>query len=179
MPNLKKIAQVDNLVKILQQNPNFSLVKFEQTTHKSLESLRQQLKSAGSQFKVIKNSLFEKAINKLSQVNKIFFEFRKKNFPLRENSALLILKNDWNKGLNSFYNFIQKEKTISFKAAILEQKIYNQEKILAIAQLPGKNQLIASIIGRMRGPLTSLTYNLKFNPQKLIYILTEKSKQGG
>ncbi len=173
--NQKKSA-VQSFVEKLQKNSNFALIKFDKTTHQALETLRKSLKKEQSSFSVIKNTLFEKAINKLALKNKNLKELKKKFFPLKDTSALLSLGEDWNKGLSAFYQFTQKEKTLDFRFGILDDQNYDSLTLSQIAQLPGKDQLMAKIIGSMKSPMGKLIYSLKYNTNKFVYILSTKSK---
>ncbi len=173
----RKIDQVKSIINTLQKNPNFALVKFDNTNHQTLESLRKDLRKNGAQFTVVKNTLLEKAINKLSSFNKAYLEFAQKFFPLKDKTALLVFKNDWSEGLKIFYQFITKEKTLGFKFAFIDKQTYEEAEMIKIAQLPSRTQLIASIAAGMKNPVNSLIYDLKFNLNKLVYILQQKSKQ--
>lgn len=175
MVSNQKQSAVKSFIENLQKNSNFALIKFDKTTHQSLETLRRALKKEQSSFLVIKNTLFEKAINKLALQNKHIKELKKKFFPLKETSALLSLGTDWGKGLNAFYQFVQKEKTLSFKFGILDNQSYDEARLTQIAQLPGKDQLMAKIIGSMKSPMSKLVYALKYNTNKFVYILNQKA----
>lgn len=177
MVSKQKKTTLESFVNKLQKNSNFVLVKFDKTTHQSLEALRKELKKQASTFSVIKNTLFEKAVNKLSVQNKTFKELKKKFFPLKETSALLSLGMDWNKGLSAFYQFIQKEKTLDFKFGLLDNQTYDTATLLTIAQLPGKDILMGKIVGSMKSPMSKFIYALKYNTSRLVYVLSQKSKQ--
>lgn len=176
MVQQKKIVLVENLQDTLSENQNFALIKIDKTSHQTLENLRRELKKVGAQFKVTKNTFFEKAINKLETINKVFSELKKIFSPLKETSALLLLDKDWSKSLNSFYEFIKKEPTLSFKFGLLDGKPYKSDELLQIAQLPGKDQLVVNIVGSLKSPSNHLVFALKFNINKMVYILREKSK---
>lgn len=154
------------------------LVTFDKTTHQSLEILRKALKKERSSFGVIKNTLFEKAVNRLALKNKEIKEFKKRFFPLKGTTAILTLGDNWDKGLHAFYEFLKKDKTLNFKFGILDIQNYDAATILQIAQLPGRDALMAKIIGSMMSPTTKLVYAMKNNMQKLVYILHQKSKGG-
>src|SRR5688572_31121978 len=100
MANAAKRAQVDNLTGVLTQNPHFALIRYEKTTHQALESLRRELRKSGARLTIIKNALLEKAVNKLSQDKKELREFRQSVFPLKNNTALLTLGDDYVAGLS-------------------------------------------------------------------------------
>lgn len=177
MVNINKQSQVDLLSKSLTVSSNFILVKFDKTNHQTLEKLRRELRKNQAKISVIKNSLLEKAINKLSTTNKLFKDFRKKFLPLKENSAVLMLEGDWSRGLNAFFQFMKSEKSLSFKFGTLDQALYSEAEVNRIAQLPGKDQIIAKIIGSMKSPMNKTLYALKYNAIKLVNILSQKSKQ--
>ncbi len=177
MTSQKKKDQVQSLIKIFEESPNFVLAKFENPTHQTLESLRKDLKKSGSNFKIVKNTLLEKAVNRLASSNKLFEELQKKFFPLREKTALLVFKNDWSAGLKTFYEFSRKEKSLDFKLALIDQHAYGASEVLEIAKLPSRDQLLAKIVTLMKSPLVNLNYALKFNSKKLVFILATKAKQ--
>lgn len=175
MASQKKKISVNYLTETLQKNPNFVLIGYEKIPHTIFENLRKELKKTNAQFKVIKNALFQKTTNKLSKSTKIFTELKKKFYPLRENTALISLSKDYSDGLNLFLKLSKKEKNLSFKFGILDQQIYVNEDLNRIAELPGKDQLIANIIGSMKAPTSRLAHALKFNLTKLVYVLSQKS----
>lgn len=177
MPNTKKRELVDKLIDSLKNTQNFALVTFEKTNHQALESLRKRLKKENAQFKVIKNTLLEKAINKLANSNKLFFEFKKKFLPFRDLTALIILSTDWSPPLKTFYEFSQKEKSLSFKVGFIDKITYDEPGLSKLAKLPAKNELISSMLGNMKAPTTHFIYSLKYNVQKFVFILSQRSKK--
>jgi large subunit ribosomal protein L10 len=176
MSNTKKTSQIDELVQQLENQSNFALVKFEKTLHTTMEGLRRDLKQNDASLKVVKNTLLEKAIRRLTSKNKALNEVTK-NFPIKENSALLSLGQDWSKGLGAFHKFSDKEKTVSFKFGYLENKVYDGKNLTTIAQLPPKDQLVAKLIGTMKAPMAHLTNAMQFNMQKLVFVLNAQAKK--
>lgn len=176
MVSQDKKSQVDLLTNLLKEKTNFLLVKIDKTTHQSLEGLRKQLRKDGSSLQVIKNTLFQKAIN-LSNDKPLFKDLKKKFFPLREPSAIVTFDKDWSNGLKAIFDFIQKEKTLSFKMGLLDNILYSTDEMERIAKLPGRNELMAKIIGSLKSPMSKLVYSLKFNTNKFVYILNQKSKE--
>ncbi|KKP50353.1 MAG: 50S ribosomal protein L10 [Candidatus Roizmanbacteria bacterium GW2011_GWA2_33_33] len=175
MVNTSKKNQVDSIFQLIEKNPNLLLVKIGKTTHQSLETLRRELRKSDSKIKVIKNTLFEKAINKIALKDKLFTDFKKQFFPLKETTALVTLSNRWSDGLKALYLFSKKDSTLSFKLALLDKNIYDAEKSIQIAQLPSREELIGKIIGSMKSPMSKFVYALKYNTNKLVYILKQKS----
>ncbi len=92
MANQKKTDIVDKLLNKFSETSNFALIKFEKTSHANMEALRNDLKSKNASLNVVKNSMFEKAINKFTGNNKAFKQLRDSAFPIKEKSAIFILK---------------------------------------------------------------------------------------
>ena len=175
MVNEEKLTLVQKLQDLLSKNQNFALIKIDKTSHQTLENLRKQLKKNQSVFKVIKNSLFQKAINKLASGSTPFAHLKESFFPLRNTSALILFEKEWSNGLGTFFQFRTKESSLSFKFGLLDGKAYKSEELLHIAQLPSKNQLLANLIGSLKSPSSRLIYSMKFNLIKLLFVLKEKS----
>ncbi len=177
MTNQKKLSQLQLLIETLKAHGNFLLINFDKTTHKNLEKLRQELKASQATIKVIKNSLFEKAVNKMAVENKNLLEFKKKFFPLRGTTAIITFGEDWALGLNALAKFMKTEKTLAFKAATLDNENYDQIMVKRISELPGKNQLAAQIIASLKNPAQRFVGALKFNTAKFVYILNQQTKK--
>lgn len=177
MANTKKTSLVDSMISILEETSNFVLVKFHKTKHTTLEKLRRELKKNNASISVVKNTLFEKALNKLDSKDIDVEDLKKQALPLKDNSAFLALKGDWIKGLKAMYEFMKKEESITFKVGQIDKTVYDSATLVKLAQLPGKDQLIAKVIGSMKSPMARTTRALKFNMQKLVYVLSQKSQQ--
>lgn len=176
MANQKKQTIVDQLINQFGETSNFALVKFDKTSHTAMEGLRNELRKLNTSLNVIKNSMFEKAVNKQSNQNPVFKELRK-SFPIQEKSAILFLKDDVSAGLKAIFNFGKKDESFDFKIGIIDNVVYQGSDLKRIAQLPNKDQLIAKITGSMKSPMARTTRALTFNMQKLVYVLSQKSQQ--
>lgn len=178
MANTKKTDIVSDIAESLKSGANFALIKFEKTTHKTLEDLRKQLRKNDARVNVIKNTLFEKAINKLSEDEKTFTKIRNEQFPIKDKTALVVFKGDWIEGLKSYFDFSKKDEAFGFKFGRIDNTVYNDRELVQLAQLPGKDQLVAKLIGTMKNPMARTARALTFNAQKLVYVLSQKAKQG-
>ncbi len=177
MVHPKKKTQVDNLTSALKDNSNFLLAKIDKTSHQNLEALRRELRKNASSIKVIKNSYFEKAVNKLAQSDKSYLELKKNFLPLTSSTMIVFLDKSWDSGLKAFYEFTLKEKTLSFKLSHLDNNLYSDSDTEKIAKLPGRDQLVAKMLGSMMSPMSHFVYALKYNTNKLVYVLQAKAKE--
>jgi len=177
MANINKTQNVDTILTLLADSPNFVLFRHESTTHQALEELRRELKKTGSKVRIVKNTLFEKALQKKSQGDALFTEFVQEAFPLRQSTALITIGDDYAATLASFAKFAKSNKTISFRLGVLDNTVYLGENLQKIALLPSKEELIAKLIGGLKASPYKLTYAMKFNITKLTLTLKERAKQ--
>lgn len=173
MANLKKKQIVKSLTQALRENSNFVLLEHKKITHKQLEELRKSLADKGK-LKVIKNSLMEKAFNKVLPEIHHLVEIKKKFFPLKNQNAALFLKNDSFQLLKIIKDYQQKNFPLKFKFGFLENQIYDETELKKIATLPEKNILLAQLINRLKSPFGRLNYTLNYPLTKIIYILKNK-----
>lgn len=177
MVNLAKKTQVDSLSTQLADTPHFALIKYEKTPHKTLESIRKELHQSGSRLQMIKNSALQRALNRVANSKKELREVRKSAFPLRENSALLSLGEDYVTGLSAFYRFTKDSEGLSFKWGFVDGAFYDMARLTELAKLPPKEELQARLIGLLKAPASRLVGALNFNMSKLVFVLTQRSAQ--
>jgi ribosomal protein L10 len=61
----------------------------------------------------------------------------------------------------------------------LDNELYDQNQLLKISRLPGKDQLAVKIISSLQSPTRKFIYSFRFNINKFVYLLKQKSKEGG
>lgn len=178
MPNAKNKAQVNNLSQVLEQYKHFVVVSFDKTPHKDMEGLKKHLKKNGAYMRVIKTSLFQKAIEKKAESNEFLKKMIDTAFPIKGASAMVGFGEAWYDGLKAYYENAKKNESLDFKFGFIDDAVYQKEGLVALSKLPSKEQLMATLIGTMKAPMMKTTFALKFNMQRFVTVLTEKSKQG-
>jgi large subunit ribosomal protein L10 len=180
MKNQKKLSQLSVVTDFIKKSDNFALFKFDKTKHIGLEALRRELRKNGTTFKIVKNTIFTKSINKLaSEKGKGELRtFQKMAKDVKENTALMSLGNDWSGGLNAFAKVAKTDKSISFKFGFLDKTAYDAASMDKLSKLPSKTELMAKIIGSMKSPITQFVNNIKFPTQKFVMVLNAKVKKG-
>lgn len=177
MANSNKKNIVTVAQKVIQENTNFAVIQISNSKHKDLEALRKELLNKNSKIKVIKNTLFEKAVNKLSQSSAVYKKIRTSFFPLRSRSAILTFSSDWADGLKTFYNKIKDSETFAFKFGVIDNNTYDEKSMVALSKLPSKTELVGQFIGIIKNPVSKTVSSLKNPMQSLVFILSQKSKQ--
>lgn len=179
MPNPQKRAYVAHLVSLLQENPQFVVVGFAGTTHKRLEEFRGKLRALNPQegppshLMILKNALFRIALEKFNNKGQyVSVEELEKLVTLTSGqSAILFLSQDWIGGLKTFKTFAKEEEGLQFRVGLLDGVVYIEAGLNQLADLLGKEELMAKIIASLRTPSTKLVYGLKFNVMQLVTVL--------
>jgi len=174
MTNQKKITQVGTISESINKNSNFILLKYSGVPSQTFDNIRKKIKTVNGSLNIIKNTIFEKTINILSPKNKLFNSLRSKYFPLKEPTAIVFLAGDWSETLKAYYESVKELKNISFKFGLLDNELFDGVQLTKISQLPTKNQLVAKLLGNFNNPTRRLVYSMKFNINKLVYILKQK-----
>ena len=62
-------------------------------------------------------------------------------------------------------------------AGVLENKAMTQEEMVALAKLPGKDELLAKVVGSLKAPVSGLVNVLGGNLRALVYTLQAIKEQ--
>lgn len=165
---------LSSIINSIDGEVNFALVHFHKLSHQNMEKIRVDLQKVGAKLSVVKNSMFEKAINKLSQKNKLYSKIKKDSFPIRYKSGLLTFKSSWFEGLKAFYQFSKNNENLSLEVGVFDQIGYDKESINSLATLPSKNELLSKLLMVMQNPIAKTTQIMNSPFQKLLYILSQK-----
>lgn len=131
---------------------------------KELFGLRRKLKAADCELKVAKKTLMGIAF----KAAKIAIETKK----LSGEVALVFGYQDPVSPAKIIYQFGQAHPNLKILAGFFEGKIREVEEIIALAQIPSKEELLARLVGTILAPISNLVYSLQYNLKGLIYTLS-------
>jgi len=126
-------------------------------------ALKKKLKKHNAEFKVVKNTLFERAMDAKT------FEPLKAHL---EGPTGIVLGFDDPVGpVKVLAKFISDNEKPSIKAGIFEGKLSTPEEFVAISKLPSREELLSKVVGGMQSPIRGLVYVLNGTISKLVYAL--------
>ncbi|MCJ7804609.1 50S ribosomal protein L10 [Patescibacteria group bacterium] len=166
MQKSQKFFTVDNLKEKLKTAKALILTDYSGLKVEQINQLRQDIKKSGGEFEVVKNTL----LNKASETS----EFKIEKDKLEGNTAALWLYSEDLAPLKALDAFIRKNELPKLKFGFWNKGLLEAEKIKELASLPGLEELRAKLVGFLKSPLSGLTYNLKGNLFKLVYLLKAK-----
>lgn len=166
MKKSQKFLTVDNLSEKLKQAKSLIFADYSGLKVDQINKLRQEIKKAGGELEVIKNTLLRKA----SENGK----WRMENEELKGPTVALWLYHDDLTPLKILDKFIKKNELPKLKFGFWDKEMIDAEKITQLANLPGIDELRFKLIGFLKSPLYRLTTNLNGNVMKLLYLLKAK-----
>lgn len=156
-PVVQEIAQkIDGAVTVV-------LVDHRGLTVQEDTELRKQLREAGVQYKVYKNTMMRFAFKgtDAEQLDQY----------LDGPSAMAVSKDDATAAARVLYKFADKAKALEIKGGIVEGKLYDHDGLAEIAKIPSREELLSRLLGSMQSPVTNFA--------RVIKQIAEKKEEGG
>jgi len=144
------------------------LTDYRGLTVAQVTKLRAQLREAGVEYKVLKNSMVRRAADEIGLSDLEPF--------LEGPTAIAFGVNDPVTPAKILTEFAKTNKDLEIKAGVVEGKVINMEGVKALADLPPKEVLLAKLLGAMQSPLVGLANVLQGPIRKLGYALEEVRK---
>ena len=176
MPSQKileqKQAAVSELVEILKNSPSGVLVDYKGISVVDDTKLRANLRKAGVQYRVVKNTLLHKAMEQLD----IDYSGL---YPALKGSTSLMLCNTGNAPAKLLKDFKKKDDVLpALKGAFVEECVYlGAEQIDVLASIKSKNELIADVVALLQSPAKNVISALQSGGNKLHGILETLSNK--
>ena len=164
MPNAKvlseKQAVVAGLIETLKSTASGVLVNYEGITVAEDTNLRNELRKAGVEYAVVKNTMVRRALDDtgLSELDDV----------LHGTTSLAVSKEDPIAPMRVIHKFAKGLEGDRFviKAGFMDGKVLPLADIAALAELPSKEVLLGQVLGMMLSPITSLAIVIKAIAEK-------------
>jgi large subunit ribosomal protein L10 len=96
---------------------------------------------------------------------------------LKGMNALVLSYNDAVAAVKALFNFHKDNEKLEIKQGVMENKVLSPSEVEALSKLPGKNELIATLIARLKGPSYGMVNVLSASPRSLLYALKAISEK--
>jgi large subunit ribosomal protein L10 len=150
MPTEAKRAAIDALAKSVQSSQAIFITEFRGLKVSQSTAVRRAIRASGGEMKVAKNTLMRIALKESGQVTADEIDSGPNAYVFAYGDAAATAK-----ALRDF----SKEKgneALVIKGGILGGKILNREQVHALADLPPREVLLATLLGVLNGPIRSL-----------------------
>ncbi|MEW6663230.1 MAG: 50S ribosomal protein L10 [Bacillota bacterium] len=165
----KKEAAVAELRQHLQESPLAVLTDYRGLNVKAITSLRVELRQAGIEYKVVKNTLTGLAAKELGLQGLDPY--------LEGPTAIAFSSKDPVAPAKILLNFAKTNKQLQIKAGLLEGRVIDPDGVKALADLPSREELLGKVLGGMKAPMYGLVNVLSAPMRNLVYVLEAVRKQ--
>lgn len=165
----EKAAQVEAIEVWLRDAAAAILTDYRGLNVGELGALRAKLREAGAEYRVVKNTLLRRAAAALGIAGLDPY--------LEGPTALAISREDPVAPARALHDFIRQMRKLEVKAALVEGRVMTADEVRSLADLPGKAQLRARVLGALQGPAAGLAGVLHGVPRSLVYALDQIRKQ--
>lgn len=144
------VAEISEVIKDAQ---SVVLVDYRGLTVEEDTALRKQLREAGVNYKVYKNTLMN-------------FAFKGTDFEalapyLNGPSAIAVSTEDATAPARVIAEFAKKAKNLEIKAGVVEGDLYDAKGMQAIAAIPSRDVLLSKLLGSLQSPITNFARVIK------------------
>lgn len=160
----QKQQHVEVIAEQLKNSVSTVLVDYRGLTVSEVTELRKQLREAGVEFKVYKNTMVRRAADSL--------ELSELNEFLVGPSAVAFSNEDVIAPAKIINNFAKDHEALEIKAGVIEGSFVPAEDVKAIATLPSRDGLLSMLLSVLQAPVRNFAYAVKA-------IGEEKEKEDG
>lgn len=150
----KKQAKVEKLTNLIKNSVSGVIVDYEGITVDKDSKLRRDLREAGVNYFVEKNSLLRFAMTNvgLEQLNDV----------LKGTTAIALSDDDQTAPARILGKFAESNKEkFNIKAGFIEGEIYDAAGVMALSKIPSKDVLLSMLVGSLQGPMQKLAATLQ------------------
>ena len=164
MPNAKVLSEkeaiVAGLVETLKSASSGVLVNYEGITVAEDTALRNELRKAGVEYSVVKNTMVRRALDDsgLGELDDVLHGTTSLAVSHEDPIAPMRVVNKFAKSINGDRFVI--------KAGFMDGKVLPLDDVIAMAELPSKEVLLGQLLGMMLSPITSLAIVIKAIAEK-------------
>lgn len=151
MPNAKVLEQKQQIVAELSEKLNAAItgvvVDYKGTTVADDTALRKELRENGVDYFVVKNTLLSRAIEgtDLEGMKEV----------LEGTTAIALSNEDYTAAARILCKFADTHENFKVKSGFLDGKVIDVDTITALAKLPSREVLLATVLGAFQAPIAA------------------------
>ena len=170
MPTEAKVQAVSELVDKLSRASIAISTDFSGLTVNEITALRRHLREAGVEYKVVKNRIASIAAEQAGLDS--FKEI------LEGASGIVLGYGEPVAAAKAVDEYIKESRAeMKIRKGILEGLLISESQVIALAALPGKDQLIAKLLGQMNAPISGVVNVLSGPTRALAIVLQRRAEQ--
>jgi large subunit ribosomal protein L10 len=149
----------------LQDKPNYILVDMHGVTMPQITELKKNLKETGSEFFVVKNTIFKIAAREADQPT-----------PLQElegATGVIVCGPEVTEPAKILKDLQKEHETMETKFGVLFGDMAEAQKVSELAEIPSREELLSKLVGSMSSPLRGFMTSVTGNARQFVQVLSQ------
>ena len=168
MPNFEeKQKVVDDIKQKIEGSTGIILADYRGLTVSQVTNLRVELREAGIEYRVLKNTMVSRAADEIGLEGLESF---------LKGPTAVAFSPDPVAPAKILMEYSKKNKNLKIKAGIVEGRVIGPEMIKTLAELPSREVLLSQVLAGMQGPIQGMVNVLQGPIRKMGYALEEVRK---
>lgn len=164
IPRELRVKRVQGIDSDLNNAKSIILFKSVGVSHTMFEQLRSTLEEHNAKLRFLKNTLFKIAAKGRKLPGGLYSD----QVLFGPTGAIIIYSEDFIPALKAFVETFKTDERIEYKIGYIEETLYEGKKIVAFANMPSRDQLIAQFAMVLKNPLMRLHRALTFDTTRLV-----------
>lgn len=161
----EKKAIVEELSDKFSQAESLVITDYVGLNVAEMTELRKQLREAGVEYKVVKNTLAKIAADQmeLEEIDEYFVG----------PTAIAFGIEDVVSPAKVLVNFAEDHEVLDIKAGYLNGEVIDNDEVTSLAEIPSREELLAKAFAGMKAPISGLVNVLQGNMRNLVQVLSQ------
>ncbi len=166
----EKTDVVSQVKEMINNSSAIYLTDYTGINVEDISAIRNNFRKEGVNYKVIKNTLFKRAIDEAGKYDKLADHLTgMTGYAFASDNPVAPAKI-----IKKYFDETQK---LALKACYIEDQYYPSDKLNELASLPSKKELIASILGSINAPASGIVGAINAVMRDLVSVIDEISKK--
>ena len=136
----------------------------------TMTMLRDEFRKVGVDYKVVKNTLVDKALKEEAYHDNII--------PYLKNpSAIAWSYDDPAAPAKVIVDFAKDNEALKIKCAVLDDKVLDEQGVIELSKMPGKTELLSTLLATFMEPGTGFVRLLSAGSTNFVYLLDARKRQ--
>lgn len=170
MKKSEKVEIIQEVVELIRQSSALYLTDYAKINVEDISKLRREFRKEGVKYKVIKNTLFKRALAEAGKYEKLSENLSgMTGFVFAYDNPVVPAKI-----IKKYFDDTSK---LNFKGCYIDSQYYGPDKLGELSSLPTKGEIVASILGSINAPASGIVGALNAVMRDLVSVIDEISKK--